>query len=104
MIHAGYLTPSELRVYSHNGRANRIYNPTTLTVLDWLRQLDGSHVSALFVANPDGWLDIGMVNEQVTLCYCDYGLETCHSEIVSQHDAVERVMSFTLAQKYMHDD
>lgn len=99
MINAGYPTTPELRIYSHNERANRICNPTTLTVLKWLWRLDGTRVSALFVANPTGWLDIGVVNEQVTLCYCDYHLATCRTEIVSRRDAIKRVMFFTLAQE-----
>jgi hypothetical protein len=89
----------ELHVYSYNERSKRIHNPTALTVLDWLRRLDGRDVSALFVANPNGWLDIGIVNEQVTMCYCDYALAICRSEIVSWDTAIEQVLFFTLAQE-----
>lgn len=88
-----------LDIYSYNQRINRIHNPTALTVLDWLRRLDGRDVSALFVATPNGWLDIGIVNEQVTVCYCDYALAVCRSEIVSRDTAIERVLFFTLAQE-----
>jgi hypothetical protein len=82
-----------LDIYSYNERINRIHNPTARTVLDWLRRLDGKGVSALFVSNPDGWLDIGIVNEQVTICYCDYTLAVCRSEIVSRRAAIEWVLS-----------
>jgi hypothetical protein len=103
MINAGFPNP-ELHIYSHNERINRIHNPTALTVLNWLWRLDGKSVSALFVANPRGWLDIGIVNEHVTLCFCDYALAVCHSEIVSRQTAIERVMFFALAQDSQPND
>ena len=85
---------SSLDIYRRNQRLGHVNNPSLPFALACLKRLDGEHLSEMMVANARGWLDISRLGDSLSLCFCDYSLASCRSEIVSREIAAEWIEYF----------
>jgi len=89
-----------LEVFSSAQRIKQIDDPCSKTILDWVRQLDGKRVTDLVVTSPQGWLTVGVLGDQMSICASDWTFAVCQSEIVSRPRVVDKLLRHLRHQGY----